>query len=182
MTASPRVVPFPRRLECTQCGAEATAACGCLDPIYKLAPGERAARAVAANPAMSDRAIAEEIGVGNATVSRARRRSTVSDDTVGARTGRDGRTRQQPARRPAADVAETSEMALWGQVSTMLKEMSPRARRWVLIRASQMVLRDRLDATGEVADVERMIALELNITVESGRSFQFELRRPTDRE
>jgi hypothetical protein len=44
---------------------------------------------------MSNVRIAEEIGVGEATVRRARRRSTSSHDEVG-RTGRDGRTRRVP--------------------------------------------------------------------------------------
>jgi hypothetical protein len=199
-----RVVPFPRRLECTTCGAEATAACSCTDPIYKLAPGERAARAVAADPAMSDRAIAEQIGVGHRTVGRARQRSTGSDDPVEApRTGRDGRTRRQPTRTisgvremtaeeiaaiPPSDPAdhapteeeaeESYQQTLLEQAKMMLNEMSPAVRRQVLIHVAQMALYDRLDEKD--ADAERMTAIDMIITLESGRSFR--LRLPTDRE
>jgi hypothetical protein len=70
-----------------------------------VTPGERAAAAVKANPEKSDRVIADELGVGNATVSRARRRSaTVSDDTVEKkRVGKDGKTRRQPQRKTSPD-------------------------------------------------------------------------------
>lgn len=82
-------------MACTACGAEAYASCNCR-AAYK--PIEIAAKAVAANPEKSDRAIADEIGVSHATVSRAR--ATVSGETVDEpRIGLDGRTRKQPVRR-----------------------------------------------------------------------------------
>ena len=52
-------------------------------------------RAIAENPAMSDRAIAAEIGVGKDTVRRARN-ATGADAPVATRTGRDGKS--YPAR------------------------------------------------------------------------------------
>jgi hypothetical protein len=55
--------------------------------------------AVAANPAKSDRAIAEEIGVGKDTVSRARKKTTVAHAPVAKRTGKDGRKRTCPINR-----------------------------------------------------------------------------------
>jgi hypothetical protein len=45
---------------------------------------------------MSDRAIAEKIGVNNATVSRARKRSSVAEATVEKRVGKDGNARKMP--------------------------------------------------------------------------------------
>jgi hypothetical protein len=50
-----------------------------------------------ANPQKSDRAIAEELGVGHATVSRAR--ATVSSETVEKRVGKDGKARAMPERK-----------------------------------------------------------------------------------
>jgi anti-sigma28 factor (negative regulator of flagellin synthesis) len=85
-------------LACTECGAEAYASCNCHKP-YK--PVELAAKAIAANPTKSNRAIAEEIGVSEPTVRRAR---TASPDAVGSnqpRTGLDGKVRKQPARKTA---------------------------------------------------------------------------------
>jgi hypothetical protein len=58
---------------------------------------KRAEEAVAANPNKSDRAIAEEIGVGRMTVSRARKAATVPCGTVEKRTGKDGKARKVPA-------------------------------------------------------------------------------------
>jgi hypothetical protein len=60
-----------------------------------VSAGKYAAIAVAKNPEMSDRAIAAATGIPHKTVSRARQKSTVSNDTVG-RTGLDGRTRKPP--------------------------------------------------------------------------------------
>lgn len=50
--------------------------------------------AIAQNPHKSDRAIASDLGVDNATVSRAR--PTVEGATVGRRIGKDGKTRRLP--------------------------------------------------------------------------------------
>ena len=53
--------PLARKLECSACGATTDAACDC-GASYTPA-GARAAKAVAANPERSDRAIAAELGV-----------------------------------------------------------------------------------------------------------------------
>lgn len=58
----------------------------------------RAAKAVAANPGKSDRAIADNIGVSQPTVSRARKRSTDTNVSVDKRTGKDGKVRKLPRR------------------------------------------------------------------------------------
>ena len=55
-------------LACTECGAEVSGSCNC-HKAYK--PVDLAAKAIAANPSKSNRAIADEIGVGHATVDRA---------------------------------------------------------------------------------------------------------------
>lgn len=93
----------PLQLECTGCGATRDAACDCGVP-YVLA-SMRAAEAVAKNPKKSDRAIAAEIGVSNQTVSRARKKSVVTNVTPEKRTGKDGKsypTSSKKRKRPAS--------------------------------------------------------------------------------
>jgi hypothetical protein len=57
---------------------------------------KRAEEAVAANPEKSDRAIAQEIGVSDKTVAKARKR-TADQSAVAKRTGKDGKKRMSPA-------------------------------------------------------------------------------------
>ena len=63
-----------------------------------MRPSERAAKAIAENRNrnLSDRAIAEKIGVSDTTVLRAR---TASKEAVVARIGRDGKVRRMPKRK-----------------------------------------------------------------------------------
>lgn len=84
------------RMQCSGCGASADVSCNCGVPYIPATA--RAAKAIAKNPNKSDRAIAADLGIGNATVSRARRKSTVSRDTVKKRVGRDGKARKLPKR------------------------------------------------------------------------------------
>ena len=65
--------------------------------------GDAAAKAIAENPELSDRAIAEMTGIGHATVSR-RRAATVSPETVEPRIGRDGKRRKMPAKREPSEI------------------------------------------------------------------------------
>lgn len=87
-----------QRMACTACGAEANASCNCGKPY--LPAKKRAAEAIAANPQKSNRAIAEEIGVGRRTVDRAR-------DELGGpggppeREGRDGKVYRLPVKEQA---------------------------------------------------------------------------------
>ena len=82
------------RLECSGCGAEVDAACMC--GVAYVPAGARAAAAIAENPEKSDRVIADEIGVSDRTVNRARR--TATGVAVGKRIGKDGRVRGLPSR------------------------------------------------------------------------------------
>jgi hypothetical protein len=82
------------RMVCTACGAEANASCACGKPY--MPAKQRAADAIAANPQKSNRAIADEIGVSEPTVRRARD-ATASPDAVDVRVGLDGKTRRMPA-------------------------------------------------------------------------------------
>lgn len=98
------VVSFRRpalEIGCSSCGATVDAACDRGAPY--MPAGQRAAAAIAANPQMSNRAIAEETGISEPTVRRAR---TASHDAVDARVGLDGKVRRLPTRRPDNDDSE----------------------------------------------------------------------------
>jgi len=100
-------------VRCTACGklGEVKPSCGCGAAFEYISPGELAAKAVKDNPGMSDRDIADKLGIGNATVSRARR-ATVSNDTVEKRTGKDGKKRRMPRRgRRSVDPARQQQAA-----------------------------------------------------------------------
>jgi hypothetical protein len=94
-----------QRLACTACGAEAHASCNCGKPYVPAK--QRAGEAIAANPRKSDRAIAADLGIGHATVSRAR--ETVSGGTVEPRVGIDGKARRLPSRHEPDDDQPTDE-------------------------------------------------------------------------
>lgn len=109
MTAA--VIQFTplRGMQCSSCGASATASCDC--GASYVPAGERAAAAVAANPDMSDRAIADEIGVSHTTVQKARK-TTGNQGASSKRTGKDGKKRKQPKKRKKTtkdDVVVVSE-------------------------------------------------------------------------
>jgi len=81
-----------QRMICTGCGAEANVSCTC--GVAYVPAAQRAANAVKANPEKSNRAIAEEIGVDEKTVRKARGADQSAPEGV---TGRDGKT--YPTRR-----------------------------------------------------------------------------------
>ncbi|QIG93847.1 MULTISPECIES: hypothetical protein [Bradyrhizobium] len=122
MSNSERVVPLPIRakLICSACGAPGEGSCRCGAPY--VSPGDRAEEAVKAHPEKSDRAIAADLGVGTMTVSRARKRATVPDGTVGKRTGKDGKARKTPTSKryhaPKRHYAEPVVIALADQDKT----------------------------------------------------------------
>lgn len=89
------VVPLPKsvRLECSSCGAEGTGSCDCGAPY--VSARERAAKAIAANPEKSNRALAAELGIAPNTV-RTARKSTEQDCPVDTRVGLDGKVRHLP--------------------------------------------------------------------------------------
>jgi transposase-like protein len=89
------------QLVCSDCGAPGQGSCKCGAPY--VSPGERAEAAVKANPEKSDRVIAEELGINHNTVNRARKKTTVSHETVEKRTGKDGKKRKSPVRKTSAE-------------------------------------------------------------------------------
>lgn len=96
----------PLPFVCSGCGVSALAGCKC--GVEYVPAGKRAEEAVVANPEKSDRAIADDIGVSNQTVRRARAKSTVTNVTVEKRTGKDGKTRKLPKRPKVKTGAHTA--------------------------------------------------------------------------
>jgi hypothetical protein len=86
-----------RAMHCSECGVEAAAACDCGAPY--IPAGVAAAKAVAAHPEKSDRAIAAVIGVSDKTVGKARK-ATAEHSAVETRVGLDGKARKQPEKKP----------------------------------------------------------------------------------
>jgi hypothetical protein len=106
MRATTEIRKFVQRLSCTECGAEAHASCNCGKPYVPAK--QRAAEAIAANPLRSNRAIAEEIGVSDETVNRARR-ETPATDVAPEREGRDGKVYRLPVRAAVNDSDDDIE-------------------------------------------------------------------------
>ena len=90
------------QLRCSSCGTTTDAPCDC--GVAYVPAGKLAEEALIKNPEKSDRAIAEEIGVSDRTVNRARK-STATNVAVEKRTGMDGKQRKMPE----AKTVETSD-------------------------------------------------------------------------
>jgi hypothetical protein len=100
---TPEIRQSIQRIVCTGCGAEANASCNCGVPYQPKSV--RAREAIEANPEKSNRAIADESGLSEATIRRAR----ASDDAPETVTGKDGKS--YPAKRPRLEDAPTHEGA-----------------------------------------------------------------------
>lgn len=100
--------PSVARLECSACGAATDAACNCGVPYVPA--GTRAAEAIAATPGKSNRAIADEIGVSEPTIRRARK-SGASHDAPEKHTGKDGKSYPAyPAKRKSTNTPTGEEI------------------------------------------------------------------------
>jgi hypothetical protein len=87
-------------LRCTMCGAQAYPTCGCKVDYMYMSPSEVAKRALAANPNLSDRALAEQFGISESVVRTARIHAVEGGKGDDKRIGRDGKRRRQPRRGP----------------------------------------------------------------------------------
>ncbi len=87
---------------CSKCGAKARPGCNC--GVAYVPARVFAARAVAAHPEKSDRAIAAAIGVDPKTVAKARK-ATAEKSAVAKRIGRDGKARRLPNKWMAPEAA-----------------------------------------------------------------------------
>jgi hypothetical protein len=94
-----------RQLECSKCHATVKVGCNCGVAYLYVKAGVRAAEALAAHPEKSDRAIAEEVGVSDMTVGRARK-LTATNVAVEGRLGKDGKKRKSPIKRRPVDIVQ----------------------------------------------------------------------------
>jgi hypothetical protein len=83
------VMSNKRKLECSECGATTDAACDCRAPYVPA--GTRAARAIAANPWKSNRALATECGIDEKMIRLARKKSGAEHSAPEKRIGKDGK-------------------------------------------------------------------------------------------
>jgi hypothetical protein len=104
---TPQPSTTPAQIFCSDCGACADAACNCGAPY--MPAGQRAMKAIEANPEKSDRAIAAEIGVGKETVRRTRK-ATAPHGPVGKRIGKDGKERRMPVKKAKKQSPSAIEM------------------------------------------------------------------------
>ena len=105
MTAQIIEMPIVTKLECPKCGAAGQGTCRCGVPYVPA--GQRAAEAVKASPEKSNVVIAEEIGVDEGTVRRARKATSEYSEVEEKRVGKDGKMRRMPIRKPP--LPETEE-------------------------------------------------------------------------
>lgn len=119
-------LPTKARLQCSACGASASAACDC--GVSYISASNRAEAAVTANPEKSDRAIAEEIGVNKDTVAKARRKSTGRTQPVEKRTGKDGKKRKQPKAKPPDQRKQASALHL--EAMEAARDLCRRVQEW----------------------------------------------------
>jgi hypothetical protein len=92
---------------CSSCGVDA--GCNCGAPMMSKA--QRAAEAIASNPQMSDRAIAQETGISQPTISKARKATDNLLSVHEPRIGLDGKQRRMPTKRIDAEDDEEELVA-----------------------------------------------------------------------
>jgi hypothetical protein len=112
------------QMHCSACGAAAKATCKC--GVAYIPAGEFAARAVAAHPEKSDRAIAQAIGVGHQTVARARKAGGPNGPPE--RIGRDGK-RQTATKAPSTALQIARFEAQRARAEAAIKLFLPDNRR-----------------------------------------------------
>jgi hypothetical protein len=103
----------PDRLECVKCHATVEAKCNC-GAGYKAVRAGAATDAAIADPAnqeKSNRVLAEEIGVGEATVRRARK-AGASNDAPKKRTGKNGVAQSTTKRKPGPSQTDKMNAAI----------------------------------------------------------------------
>jgi hypothetical protein len=141
-----------QRMVCTGCGAEANACCDC--GVSYMPKSVRAREAIKANPNKSDRAIAAELGVGRATVQRAR--EVAHDEPRDERVGRDGKSYSIRQR-----VADDSDLP-----QGVIDEAAATVRRRVFLRCAEDTVRKAEQGAG-LRDAKRSeIDDEILVTLE----------------
>lgn len=117
---------------CSECGAKAKPGCNC-GAAYVPA-SMYAVKAVKAHPELSDRAIAEKIGVAPNTVRKAR--ATAQKCAVERRVGKDGKARKLPSRMtPEAASAMQARAEAVARLFPPATKTIPEAARAELVKA-----------------------------------------------
>src|SRR6516162_2569202 len=117
MTGRLEIVHSLARLQCTRCGAQANASCNCGEPYVPAAI--RVAEYDKKNPGKSTRAAAADLGVSNATVSKARGVNQLTPETV---TGDDGKT--YPAKRTPRPIPAKSDSLVVTDFEKLKKQVA----------------------------------------------------------
>jgi transposase len=131
-------------LRCSGCGTTQEAACDCgvaYAPVARAS--ERAMQAVLANKEKSNRAIAQETGLGIGTINRARRKATEPNGSVETREGLDGKIRKLPKPKPQGAIVDFKKRKR--TEAKAVKEKEEADRKAFLLRA---------DASREYAELE----------------------------
>jgi hypothetical protein len=134
MKPTPVIQISIQRMVCTGCGAEANASCNCGKP-YVL-KSIRARKAIEDNPKKSNRAIAEEIGVGKDTVRRARGGGACAPPKTVV--GRDDK--QYPARRTLDAEARAKVNSLCSEPLKYAERFIGTLNEWLSTNAPEDVL------------------------------------------
>ena len=189
-----------QRMICTGCGAEANASCNC--GVSYIPKAVRAREAAAANPEKSNRALADELGVDEKTVRKARADQS-APETV---TGRDGK--QYPAKPKqesieikasdddedhfddwiaAADRADKAEQRCNQLIVALNAQEAARGRDWPLDTMTKKQVKKREDALSAIASWQKSLeklyaevtgqpAWRVEITNKEGKRFANGLR------
>lgn len=119
--------PAATGLRCSACGASAKAACNCGAPY--MPAGQLAAKAVAASPKESDRAIGDRLGIDHKTVAKARK--ATGEKSPVERRGKDGKVRRLPIR-PEPKISDPVKEinAFHQEVVRFLSQFTQRFNDW----------------------------------------------------
>jgi hypothetical protein len=151
---SAKVIPMPirQRLVCSECGADGEGTCRC-GAAYVPA-GQRAAKAVAANPAKSDRAIADDIGVDHKTVAKARKMAAGEHSPPAKRTGSDGKSYPATVERKASPTVVVGGEPVSPTVARQVAQATQ--------KLAALPIRDQVNAfIRELTDFENDFAMRL---------------------
>ncbi len=124
------------QLQCTLCGSETHATCNC-GAIYRPKAFERAAEAIADHPEKSNRALAEQAGISEATVRRARDATASETQLDEPRIGLDGKRRKLPSY--FADPPPEIREALIEQALDAVREMTPPEKAEFIKRVGRLI-------------------------------------------
>ena len=120
-------------LVCSSCGAPGHASCAC--GVAYVPAASKALAGIAETPQLSDRSIAQRIGVNQSTVTRARK-ATDARASVEKRLGADGKERKLPRRKLKRVTVESSIDPMFMKISELAAIMDTRSAQSVVAAAT----------------------------------------------